>query len=127
MKCSNCEYNNKENAKFCYKCGKELKTKKLDKIFLITNYITIGLIYLIIVRIYSYAASGDTYTASVASWVSYFWILAIMLISFPLLLINIITGIKKYKIKKDNSIIANIVILIILHLPIIIGILKIYR
>ncbi len=52
MKCSNCGFENKDNAKFCTKCGNSLKaTESVSKSSDNTKYIIIALIAIIILLI----------------------------------------------------------------------------
>ena len=142
MKCDKCGQINKEDSIYCEQCGgkiknnelfneteiKEERRKKDKKRFMISsiiNYIVMLIIYAISGYIMYITKTENEFTASVAAWCLYYFIIFLIIISLYLFIISITSGIVAYKRKKDSSIIINLILLSLIHLPILITIFKI--
>lgn len=142
MKCDKCGQINKEDSIYCEQCGgkiknnelfneteiKEERRKKDKKRFMISsiiNYIVMLIIYAISGYIIYLTKTENEFTASVAAWCLYYFIIFLIIISLHLFIISITSGIVAYKRNKDNSIIINLILLSLIHLPILITIFKI--
>lgn len=142
MKCDKCGQINKEDSIYCEQCGgkiknnelfneteiKEERRKKDKKRFMISsiiNYIVVLIIYAISGYIMYITKTENEFTASVAAWCLYYFIIFLIIISLHLFIMSTISGIVAYKRNKDNSIIINLILLSLIHLPILITIFKI--
>lgn len=142
MKCDKCGQINKEDSIYCEQCGgkiknnelfneteiKEERRKKDKKRFMISsiiNYIVMLIIYAISGYIMYITKTENEFTASVAAWCLYYFIIFLIIISLHLFIMSTISGIVAYKRKKDSSIIINLILLSLIHLPILITIFKI--
>lgn len=142
MKCDRCGKINKEDSIYCEQCGKiiknnelfneikidEEKIKKDKKRFMISsiiNYLVILIIYAINGYIIYLTKTENEFTASVAAWCLYYFLIFLIIISLHLFIMSTISGIVAYKRKKDSSIIINLILLSLIHLPILITIFKI--
>ena len=142
MKCDKCGQINKEDSIYCEQCGgkiknnelfneieiKEERRKKDKKRFMISsiiNYIVMLIIYAISGYIMYITKTENEFTSSVAAWCLYYFIIFLIIISLHLFIMSTISGIVAYKRKKDSSIIINLILLSLIHLPILITIFKI--
>jgi len=142
MKCDRCGQINKEDSIYCEQCGGKIKNnelfneikideekiKKDKKRFMISsimNYLVILIIYAISGYIMYITKTENEFTASVAAWCLYYFIIFLIIISLHLFIMSTISGIVAYKRKKDSSIIINLILLSLIHLPILITIFKI--